>query len=108
MRRTADILYESIERAHLWAMDRPFSPQLILDIRDGVSAFGQRLVSQGALLGFRCWVDPELNTKETLKAGKLYLNFDFEPPAPLEHLVFRAHREGAYYDELISSVGVAA
>ncbi len=108
VRRTADIIYESIERAHLWAMDRPMSPQLFLDIRDGVQAFGQGLVNQGALLGFNTWIDPELNTEATLKAGKLYLDFDFEPPAPLEHLVFRAHRNGTYYDELIAQVSSAA
>ena len=108
VRRTADIIYESIERAHLWAMDRPMSAQLFMDIRDGVQAFGQQMVNTGALLGFNCWLDPELNTEATLKAGKLYLDFDFEPPAPLEHLVFRAHRNGTYYDELISSVKAAA
>ena len=108
VRRTADILYESMERAHLWAMDRPFSRQLVADLIDGANAFGQRLVGQGALLGFRCWLDPELNTETVLKAGKLYLNFDFEPPAPLEHLIFRAHREDNYYRELIAEVGRAA
>ena len=107
VRRTADIIYESIERAHLWAMDRPMSAQLFMDIRDGVQAFGQQMVNIGALLGFNCWLDPELNSEATLKAGKLYLDFDFEPPAPLEHLVFRAHRNGTYYDELISSVKAA-
>ncbi|MEX0319444.1 MAG: phage tail sheath subtilisin-like domain-containing protein [Ruegeria sp.] len=108
VRRTADIIYESIEQAHLWAMDRPMSAQLFEDIRDGVQAFGQQMVNVGALLGFNCWLDPELNTEATLKAGKLYLDFDFEPPAPLEHLIFRAHREGEYYDELIASVSSAA
>jgi phage tail sheath protein FI len=108
VRRTADIIYESIEAAHLWAMDRPMSAQLFEDIRDGVQGFGQQMVNVGALLGFKCWLDPELNTEVTLKAGKLYLDFDFEPPAPLEHLIFRAHREGEYYEELISSVSAAA
>ena len=108
MRRTADVIYESIERAHLWAMDRPMSAQLVEDIRDSVQAFGQNLVNQGALLGFNCWFDPELNTEANLMAGKLYLDFDFEPPAPLEHLVFRAHRNGDYYDDLVEQVGQAA
>ena len=108
VRRTADIIYESIENAHLWAMDRPMSAQLFQDIRDSVQAFGQGLVNQGALLGFNCWLDPELNTEATLKAGKLYLDFDFEPPAPLEHLIFRAHRNGSYYDEVIAQANQAA
>lgn len=108
VRRTADIIYDAIELAQLWAMDRPMSAQLIMDIRDSVQAFGQSLVNQGALLGFNTWLDPELNTEATLKAGKLYLDFDFEPPAPLEHLIFRAHRNGLYYDDLVADVKTAA
>lgn len=108
VRRTADIIEQSIALAHLWAMDRPMSAQLVEDIRDSVQAFGQNLVNQGALLGFNCWFDPELNTEATLKAGKLYLDFDFEPPAPLEHLVFRAHRNGDYYEDLVTQVKQAA
>lgn len=108
VRRTADILYDSIEAAQLWAMDRPISAQLIMDIRDSVQAFGDELVRLGALVGFKCWLDPELNTEETLKAGKVYLNFDFEPPAPLENLIFHGYRNGLYYNDLTSSVKAAA
>ena len=108
VRRTADMIYESIEAAHLWAMDRPFSAQLVLDIRDSVQAYINTLVVRGALLGGRVWLDPELNTETELKAGKLYLDFDIEPPAPLEHLTFRAHRNGSYYDELVGAVANAA
>jgi phage tail sheath protein FI len=104
VRRTADMVYEAIEAAHLWAMDRPFSAQLIMDIRDGVQDYLNSLKARGAILGGRIWLDPELNTEATLKAGKLYLDFDIEPPAPLEHLTFRAHREGDYYNELVTSV----
>lgn len=104
VRRTADMIYESIESALLWAMDRPFSAQLLLDIRDSVQAYLDELIGRRAILGGKVWLDPELNTEATLKAGKLYLNFDIEPPAPLEHLVLQAHRNGDYYDELVMSV----
>lgn len=104
VRRTADMIYESIEQGMLWAMDRPFSQQLLLDLRDGVQSYLNELNARGAILGGKVWLDPELNTETTLKAGKLYLDFDIEPPAPLEHLTFRAHREGSYYEELVSSV----
>ncbi len=104
VRRTADMIYESIEAAHLWAMDRPFSAQLLLDIRDSVQAYLDTLTTRGAILGGRVWLDPELNTEATLKAGKLFLDFDIEPPAPLERLTFRAHRNGVYYEELVANV----
>jgi phage tail sheath protein FI len=104
VRRTADMIYESIEAAHLWAMDRPFSAQLLLDIRDSVQAYLDTLRVRGAILGGRVWLDPELNTEATLKQGKLFLDFDIEPPAPLERLTFRAHRNGVYYEELVATV----
>ncbi len=104
VRRTADMVYESVEAAQLWAMDRPFSAQLIRDVRDSVQEYLNTLTARGAILGGKVWLDPELNTEATLKAGQLYLDFDIEPPAPLERLSFRAHREGAYYTELVTSV----
>lgn len=107
VRRTADMIYESIEQAHMWAMDRPFSAQLLLDIRDSVQAYLNTLVARGALLGGRVWLDPELNSEAVLKAGQLYLNFDIEPPAPLERLTFMAYRNGEYYEELVGAVAAA-
>jgi phage tail sheath protein FI len=104
VRRTADMIYESVEEAHLWAMDRPMSAQLLLDIRDSVQAYLDTLVTRGAILGGTVWLDPELNTEATLKAGQLFLDFDIEPPAPLERLTFRAHRNGSYYEELVAQV----
>lgn len=104
VRRTADMIYESVEAAQLWAMDRPFSAQLIRDIRDSVQEYLNTLIRRGAILGGKVWLDPELNTEATLKAGQLYLDFDIEPPAPLERLTFRAHREGSYYTELVTQV----
>lgn len=108
VRRTADMIYESIEQALMWAMDRPFSDQLLRDIRDSVKSYLNSLIARGALLGGKVWLDPDLNTDATLKAGQLYLDFDIEPPAPLERLTFRAHRNGQYYDELVARVGAAS
>lgn len=102
VRRTADMIYESIEQAFLWAMDRPMSANLILDIQESVNAYLRHLKAVGAILDGECWIDENLNTKEELMAGKLYLDFDIEPPAPLERLTFRAHRNNGYYEELIN------
>ena len=108
VRRTADMIYESIEEQHLWAMDRPFSEQLLLDIREGLAAYLRSLEVRGAILGSDIWLDPELNTEAALKAGQLYVDFDIEPAGPLERLTFRAHRNGDYYEELVAQVAAAA
>lgn len=104
VRRTADMIYESIEDAFLWALGQPFSGQLLLDVRDSVAEYLRSLKARGAILGGECWLDPERNTEASLKAGQLFIDFDIEPPAMLERLSFRAHRNGSYYEELVSSV----
>jgi phage tail sheath protein FI len=104
VRRTADMIYESVEEAFLWAMDRPISANLIEDIAESVNLYLGHLKTVGAILGGKAWLDPELNTKDQLMAGKLFIDFDIEPPAPMEHLIFRAHREAGYYEELVKDV----
>jgi uncharacterized protein len=108
VRRTADMIYESIEQAFLWALDQPFSSQLLLDVRDSVAEYLRTLTARGAILGGDAWIDPELNTQATLRAGQLFVGFDIEPPATLERLSFRAQRNGGYYEELVSSVARTA
>jgi hypothetical protein len=108
VRRTADMIYEALEQSFLWAMDKPFSAQLILDIQDSVSAYLRQLKALGAIINGKVWLDPELNTQATLLAGQLYVDLDIEPPAPLERLSFRVHRNGTYYEELVEQVIQAA
>ncbi|MEM8554392.1 MAG: phage tail sheath subtilisin-like domain-containing protein [Pseudomonadota bacterium] len=104
VRRTADMIYEAIEQGHQWALDRPFSAQLIRDLRDGVATYLRQLQARGVILGGNVWINSEFNTAADLQAGRLTIGFDFEPPAPAEHLIFRAERNGTYYDELIRQV----
>lgn len=108
VRRTVDMVTESSIRAHRWAMDRPFSQQLLLDVRNSVQAYIDQMVELGALLGGEAWIDPEINGEATLKAGRFFLDFDLEPPAPMERLTFRVRRNGEYYNDLIDSVSNAA
>lgn len=107
VRRTADMVYESIEQGMIWAMDRPMSKQLIEDIGNSANAYIRNLVARGALLGGSVYLDPELNTPDQLMAGHLYLDIDLEPPAGLERLTIRAHRNAGYYEELIRQVELA-
>jgi uncharacterized protein len=102
--RVADMIYESVVQAMVWAIDRPFSKQLIVDIIEAVNDYLARLQASGAILGGQAWIDATLNSKSQLAAGKLRIEFDFEPPAPLEHLQFGARRNTVYYDVLIQDV----
>jgi len=108
VRRTHDMINESIEQSYLWALARPFSLQLLEDIAGSVNAYLRRLKARTAILGGKVWLDPELNTKDSLMAGELFLDFDNEAPAPLEHLTMRMHRNPDYYEELVTSFAQAA
>ncbi|MCG9124286.1 phage tail sheath protein [Laribacter hongkongensis] len=87
--RTAQVLADMMAEAHMWAVDKPMHPSLVRDIIEGIKAKGRDLVGAGYLLGFDCWYDATANTKDTLKAGQLFIDYDYTPVPPLENLLFR-------------------
>jgi len=89
-RRTADIINDSLLKAHLWAVDRNITKTYISDVTLGVNSYLNDLVAQGAILGGKCWADPDLNTPTAIAQGKVYFSFDFTPPYPAEHITFRS------------------
>ncbi len=40
------------------------------------------LVAQGALLGGKCWANPDLNAAASIQNGQVCFYFDFTPPFP--------------------------
>lgn len=100
VRRTADMIQESLLYAHLWAVDRAISKTYVEDVREGVERYLRHLKKIGAILGGSCWVDPELNSKDQVAQGIVYWDFDFTPPPPAEHLVFRSHIVDNYIEEI--------
>lgn len=102
VRRTADILNESLQRAHLWAVDRNITKTYVQDVVDGVNGYIGTLIALGALLGGRCWADPDLNTAANITQGKVYFNFDFTPPYPAEHITFRSILTNDYISEVFN------
>ena len=100
VRRTADMINDSIQRAHLWAVDRNITKTYVEDVTDGVNAYIANLVAQGALLGGRCWPDPGLNSPANIQQGKVFFNFEFTPPYPAEHITFRSMLVNDYISEV--------
>jgi hypothetical protein len=100
VRRTADIINDSLLRAHLWAVDRNITKTYIQDVTEGVNAYLRHLTTIGAILGGRCWADPELNTPDQIAQGKVYFDFDFTPPYPAEHITFRSQMVQDYLTEI--------
>ena len=101
VRRTADLIQDSVKRAHLWAVDRAISRTYLEDVAEGVSDYLRRLTNLGAILGGACWPDPDLNTPANIAAGQVYFNFDFTPPFPAERVTFRALLVNDYVTEIL-------
>lgn len=100
VRRGHDTIIDSIERAAEPFVDKPFSLQSLVDIAETVNSALRRWQALGATLGGRVWLDPSLNTKETWANGHLYINYDAETPAPIEHITFVFSRNTGYYETL--------
>jgi phage tail sheath protein FI len=101
VRRTADIINDSIQRAHLWAVDRNITKTYFEDVTESVNAYLRTLENQGAILGGRCWPDPDLNSPDQIQLGKVYFNFEFTPPYPAEHITFRSELVNDYLVDLV-------
>jgi uncharacterized protein len=102
VRRTADIINDSLQRAHLWAVDRNITKTYVQDVEESVNAYLRTLVALGAILGGRCWADPDLNTPANITQGKVFFNFDFTPPYPAEHITFRSILTNDYISEVFN------
>jgi phage tail sheath protein FI len=90
VRRTADIISDSILRAHLWAVDRNIVKNYLTDVTESVNAFLATLKSQGAILQGKCFANKELNTAANIAEGKVFFDFSFTPAYPAEQVTFRA------------------
>lgn len=87
--RTAQVLADTMSEAQMWAVDQPMHPSLAKDIIEGIKAKFRELKSGGYIIDGDCWMDDAANDKDTLKAGKLILDYNYTPVPPLENLLLR-------------------
>jgi Asp-tRNA(Asn)/Glu-tRNA(Gln) amidotransferase B subunit len=60
-----------------------------------------RAENGGYIVDATCWFD-EANDAETLKAGKLYIDYDYTPVPPLENLTLRQRITDKYLANLVN------
>jgi len=102
-RRTADMINDSLLKAHLWAVDRNITKTYIEDVLEGVNNYLRYLKSIGAIIDGKAFINPELNTPDQIAQGKITFDFDFTPPYPAEHITFRSRMTDEYLEELFSN-----
>jgi len=102
--RTAQVLADTMAEAHMWAVDKPVTATLIRDIIDGIKAKFRELKSNGYIIDADCWYDESSNDKESLKGGKLFIDYDYTPVPPLEDLTLRQRITDKYLVNLAAAV----
>lgn len=102
--RTAQVIADTMAEAHMWANDKPMTPTLVKDIIAGINAKLREMVTAGYLIGGSCWYDDTANDKDTLKAGKLFIDYDYTPVPPLEDLTLRQRITDSYLVNFAAAV----
>ena len=103
VRRTADILHESVEYAMLDYMDFPIDNGLIDSICETVNQFIRTLIGRGALIDGKCTFNEDKNPTTELANGHLVFDIEFMPPTPAERITFES-----FIDiELLKSLGAS-
>ncbi|MCO8066804.1 phage tail sheath protein [Acinetobacter schindleri] len=100
--RTAQVIADTMAEGHMWAVDKPLHPSLARDIVEGINAKFRDLKGQGYIIDGQCWFDPSANSKESLKSGRLMLDYDFTPVPPLEDLTLRQRITDRYLADFAS------
>jgi len=90
IRRTADIIHESVEYSMLQFIDYPIDNGLIDSITESVNAFIRTLIGRGALIDGKCKYNPDKNPPVEIANGHLLFDIEFMPPTPAERITFES------------------
>lgn len=96
VRRTGDVINESIRYFGQQFIDMPVNQALIDAIVESVRGFGRKLIGDGALLGFDCWFDTARNEETELANGHLLISYKYTVPPPMERLTLETEITSEY------------
>jgi uncharacterized protein len=103
VRRTMDVIEESVELSMLQFIDQPISNALITAILANVNAFIRTLIQRGALVPGSASYNPAENPPSQIAAGHLVFDIDVMPPPPAERLSFTVYIDTTLLSQLGTS-----
>ncbi len=103
VRRTKDMVDESIRYSSLQFVDMPITQSLIDSVVESVNQYLRKLIGDGALLGGECWYDPTRNPQTEMESGHLLFSYKLTPPPPMERGTFETEITGEYLATLTGS-----
>lgn len=96
VRRTGDVINESIRYFSQQYIDMPLNQATIDSLVESVNGYGRKLIGDGALLGFKAWFDPARNSDAELSSGHLLISYKYTVAPPLERLTFETEITSEY------------
>lgn len=100
VQRTADIMGDSIQRAHRWAVAKGITKNYLSAVSQSVNDFIRTLVARDALTGGRAYPDSALNTPSNISLGLAYFNVEWTPVYPANSVIFKMQLTTRYLETL--------
>jgi len=100
VRRTMDVIEESIELNMLQYIDSPISNALITQILANCNDFIRSLIQKGALVAGSATYNPAENPVSQIANGQLVFDLDVMPPPPAERLTFNVYIDTTLLSQL--------
>ena len=100
VQRTADIMGDSIQKAHRWAIAKGITKNYLSAVSQSVNDFIRTLVARGALTGGLCYPDAALNTPANIALGKAYFNIEWTPVYPANSITFKMQLTTKYLEDV--------
>lgn len=101
VRRTFDVITESMEYSTMQYLDRPLDNAVIDDILESGNRFLRHQQANGAIAGGKVWLNKDLNPPEQLANGVLVPSVEFAPYSPLERVTYQSEINIEYLRGLV-------
>ncbi|WP_343611103.1 phage tail sheath subtilisin-like domain-containing protein [Novosphingobium sp.] len=102
--RTSQVLQDTFQEALFPYIDKPITEALVKMLLTKINGALRKMVTNGQIIGGKAWFDPSKNASGDLAAGRLALDYDFTPCAPLEELTENQTITDTYYTGALSGL----
>lgn len=95
--RTSQVLQDEIAQGLFTFIDMPLNAQLVRDMLETINGRFRSLKAQGLIIDGVAEYRGENNSAVDLAAGKLVIDYEFTPTAPMEHLTLNQRITDRFY-----------
>jgi phage tail sheath protein FI len=95
--RTSQVLQDEIAQGLFTFIDMPLNVQLVRDMLETINARFRSLKARGLIIDGVAEYRGENNSAVDLAAGKLVIDYEFTPTAPMEHLTLNQRITDRFY-----------